>query len=42
MEEETVVEEETKEPGKIVAESWAKVKAIPKYQNVAGELLFRR
>jgi hypothetical protein len=39
MEEEKIVDKE-KVPGKIVVESCKKVKDIPNYQNVGGELLF--
>jgi nitric oxide dioxygenase len=35
-------EEESKSPEQLVVDSWSKVKAIPNYQSVAGELLFRR
>eukprot|EP00980_Cylindrotheca_fusiformis_P006964 scaffold1469_cov119-Cylindrotheca_fusiformis.AAC.8 len=34
--------EEGKSENEIVVESWDKIKAIPNYPNIAGELLFRR
>jgi hemoglobin-like flavoprotein len=35
-------DEKGKSGNEVVVESWDKVKAIPNYQNIAGELLFRR
>ena len=40
--EEREAAESSKSPNELVAESWAAVAKIPNYENVAGEILFRR
>lgn len=41
--EEKQAEAERNEPSKeLVIESWAKVKVVPEYEKVVGELIFRR
>jgi hypothetical protein len=41
--EEKQEEAERNEPSKeLVIESWAKVKVVPEYEKVVGELMFRR